>query len=472
MSDNIIKPTSPVDPDDAAYAAANAVLLQNAQKLNTPLEAAVVGPMPDVAPGENSPQGSNQAVSMIREKLERLYQDAPDTEQKIVESEIAQPRSNHQEFIYNLTNSGKNLAEIQTEWHNYYINLPDDEKYAVWQEFYELNSQTSELAATINQTDAEQKPSEADSPISATLEKARSLINATRPAQAKKALPKTNHRKTTLRKSSKPKKDDSDRRSTAEIKQQIVDKVSAGGKVKVKQHFQSLLFGLGTGALVLFIFLFSFFNEVVIAPFIQPSRTAGATPVIIDPSTFVSNGTPEVIIPKINVQIPVDYTLTTNDEAVIQQRLDSGIIHYPSTSKPGENGNAAFFGHSSHNLLHNGKYKFAFVRLHELQPGDTFYLTTKDKVYIYKVFSRKIVKPSEVSVLTDTGGKTATAALVTCDPPGTSINRLVVLGEQISPDVSTNTEPGAPPTTANIDQTAELPGNGESMWSRFWNWMF
>jgi len=184
---------------------------------------------------------------------------------------------------------------------------------------------------------------------------------------------------------------------------------------------------------VLVIFLFSFFNEVIIAPFIQPSRVAAATPIIVDANTVAPSANPEVIIPKINVEIPVSYSQTSTNESAIETALEDGIVHYPTTVKPGELGNAAFFGHSSNNIFNKGKYKFAFVLLHTLVPGDTFYLTANSKVYVYKVITKTIVPPTEVGVLGPVPGQTATATLITCDPPGTSANRLIVVGQQISP---------------------------------------
>ncbi|HEX9153408.1 MAG TPA: sortase, partial [Candidatus Saccharimonadales bacterium] len=181
--------------------------------------------------------------------------------------------------------------------------------------------------------------------------------------------------------------------------------------------------------------------------------------------------TPEVIIPKINVQIPVIYDEPSVTEASVQRALERGVIHYASTVNPGEQGNAAVFGHSSNNIFNKGKYKFAFVLLHELVPGDIFYLTYNKTVYTYKVFDKKIVPPTEVSVLGGVADKPATATLITCDPPGTSTNRLVVWGEQISPDPAG----AATPTITNTPSTAtptELPSEGPTLWSRFWNWVF
>jgi LPXTG-site transpeptidase (sortase) family protein len=141
-------------------------------------------------------------------------------------------------------------------------------------------------------------------------------------------------------------------------------------------------------------------------------------------------------------------------------------VHYPTTSLPGQNGNTAYFGHSSNNIFNPGKYKFAFVLLHEMVPGDTFYLTKDSKVYVYKVFSRTIVDPSNVGVLDPVAGHSATATLITCDPPGTSLKRLVVVGDQISPDPAANTA-AAQQAVTNIPATS-LPGNGQTLWGRWW----
>jgi LPXTG-site transpeptidase (sortase) family protein len=149
------------------------------------------------------------------------------------------------------------------------------------------------------------------------------------------------------------------------------------------------------------------------------------------------------------------------------------VVHYPTTVLPGQQGNAAFFGHSSNNIFNSGKYKFAFVLLHTLVNGDTFYLTYNDKVYVYKVISHTIVSPSDVSVLNAVPGQAATATLITCDPPGTSINRLIVVGQQISPDPSGNAVAAAPTTAATPTTPAPvLPGNGPVLFSRFTGTMY
>jgi sortase A len=378
------------------------------------------------------------AANFIRQKLDRIYAEEPNVSKEIDESKTAKPRSKHQQFMYDLSTSGKSLADIQTEWHNYYIGLPDDEKHKVWQEFYESNAHSAYYSKPTAKPAIPAAPVEAASDDGVVVGRHEPATTAAEPA---------------------------DSRSIAAIRQSIKHHVSAGGKLKAKHHIQSLLFGLGMGLLVVFVFLFGFFNEFFIAPFIQPSRTASATPIILDPASVTPSSTPEVIIPKINVEIPADYTQTSTDENVIENALQNGVVHYPNTVMPGQNGNAAFFGHSSNNIFNKGKYKFAFVLLHELVPGDTFYLTYNGKVYAYKVITKDIVDPTDVGVLGPVAGQTATATLITCDPPGTSLHRLIIVGQQISPDVSTNTKGTTAATTASTTPT-QLASNGPTLLSK------
>lgn len=388
-------------------------------------------PAPDGAPD------AKNAADIIREKVARAYQEEPDASKEMKEAAGIKTRTKHQQFMYDLSNSGKDLATIQTEWHNYYQALPDHEKHQVWQEFYESSPALH----------GPQKPAEKTSAQAVSEHKKQ----AARPPRKQAA--------------STPKKKLRDARTKEEVQAAIRHKVSAGGKLQAKHHIQSLMFGLGIGLIVIIIFLFGFFNEVFIAPFIQPGRTSADAPLIVN-TNVPANATPEVIIPKINVEIPVDYSQTSTNEADIENALEDGVVHYPTTVLPGQKGNAAFFGHSSNNIFNKGKYKFAFVLLHTLQPGDTFYLTYSSKLYAYKVISKTVVEPSDIGVLGPVPGQTATATLITCDPPGTSLHRLIVVGQQISPDPSGNSQATATTTTPTNTSATTLPGNGPTLLTR------
>lgn len=385
----------------------------------------------------NTPNNTdNDAANLIRGKLAKIYASEPDALQEEREAEIVKPRSKHQQFMFDLNHSGKNLAQIQTEWHNYYLALPDDEKHIVWQEFYASNDAANH---------ANQRPAPGAVTETEHITTARNQLGGQNQS-AKKAHEES--------------------RNTSQIQKDIRRHANrkAQSKSRARQHLQSLMFGLGIGAITVIIFLFGFFNEIIIAPFIQPARTAADTPLIVSSDTIAPSADPQVIIPKINVQIPIQFDINATDEETMQKELESGVAHYPTTAMPGQNGNSAYFGHSSNNIFNKGKYKFAFVLLHELVPGDTFYITKDSKIYAYKVFEKRIVEPNQVEILEPIPGHTATATLITCDPPGTSLRRLVIFGDQISPEVSGNTTASV---NTDIIGATQLTGNGQTLWGRF-----
>lgn len=395
------------------------------------------------------------AVALIRAKVTRAYQDEPDAVQEMAEVKNERLPSKHQQYMQELSASGKSLAEIQTAWHHYYTTLSDQEKRDVWQEFYDANQHTPYQKLFQKQAPVEsRKRAEAEPLPPAQSASARGVVVADHTPMApvqparKPVLPNT--------------------KLTRQLKHQIGDKISAQGKLKAKHHLQSLGFGLASGFIVLLVFLFTFFNEYIIAPFIQPSRNVSSTPIILGDSTVSAEAPPSVTIPKINIQIPIDFTLNTYDENVIENSLKNGAIHYPNTVLPGQNGNAAYFGHSSGNIFNSGKYFFAFTLLHDLTTGDLFYINYGGKQYAYRIFDRQVVPPTDVGVISDSRGKQATAELITCDPPGISTNRLVLWGEQISPNISTNTN--ATPAAVSGTPTA-IVGNGPTLWSKFVGWV-
>ena len=137
-----------------------------------------------------------------------------------------------------------------------------------------------------------------------------------------------------------------------------------------------------------------------------------------------------VIIPHIGqnvpiVQIPPD-TLIRRDwsalEKQIQEALRNGVVHFPGTAYPGEQGNVVITGHSSYFPWDPGRFKDVFALLHQVNVGDLVIVYHDQKKYTYQVYDKKVVKPSEISVLTQAGDTRLT--LITCTPVGTDLNRL------------------------------------------------
>lgn len=412
---------------------------------------------------------SDKAVELIRQKLAAIYRDEPDAKQELAEAlRPTEHHSRHQRHMQALHASGKTMSQIQAEWHQYYADLDDKGKHEVWQEFYSHSAQTKQQTAQpAPQPATNPNPSPTSVPVSPAINPlyarqaaatATAIPAAAQPAAA--AEPVAPFQVETK----------ADDRQPQQIQQQLRNTISSRGKLKAKHHLQSLLFGLGFGALVLVVVLFGFLNEVVIAPFIQPSRQVSATPIIVSPDSITPSDKNEVLIPKINVQIPLDFSAKSTDEKEFEAALDKGVAHYPTTALPGQNGNASFFGHSSNNIFNPGQYKFAFVLLNELVPGDTFYINYNGVAYAYQVYDKRIVEANEVSILNPVPNKAATAMLVTCDPPGTSLRRLVVWGEQVSPNPNGNVAATPPAASAADTKTSEaLPGNGPTLWGRIFN---
>ncbi len=92
--------------------------------------------------------------------------------------------------------------------------------------------------------------------------------------------------------------------------------------------------------------------------------------------------------------------------------------HFPESAQPGEEGNFAVAGHRV------SSYTDAFVNLYKVKPGDDIKVTTREKVYTYKINEVFVVDPEDVYVLEESDE--ATITLVTCTVGGKQ--RVIVKG--------------------------------------------
>ena len=106
--------------------------------------------------------------------------------------------------------------------------------------------------------------------------------------------------------------------------------------------------------------------------------------------------------------------------------LTKSIIHYKGTSVPGDLGQAVLFGHSNLPQFYSpNSYKTIFTRLPELEVGDRIEVEYDGITYDFQVTSLRIVKPDDFSVLEQYYNYRG-MRLITCVPPGTTWERLVV----------------------------------------------
>lgn len=266
--------------------------------------------------------------------------------------------------------------------------------------------------------------------------------------------------------------DDSDR--VEQLRKDVLSQVKRQAKkVRSSHHFWPIMSAAGVGLA----FLFLQFNGLLFAQveaYVSPGAFEGKNLVITDPTGSTAVGPePRLIIPKINVDMPVDFTVRTLSEPEIQKALEGGAVHYNlpgANALPGQFGNSVILGHSSNDVFAQGQYKFAFVLADHLTPGDTFYVHYNGTRYTYKVTGKKVIKPTELSAL-QIGNKKPMVTLVTCTPAGTAINRLLVYAEQINPDPSGAKAAEASDPSGSSEQQI-LPGNAPTLLERIWGLFF
>lgn len=116
-------------------------------------------------------------------------------------------------------------------------------------------------------------------------------------------------------------------------------------------------------------------------------------------------------IPKIGVENVVV-------EGVDDDSLKKGPGHYPETAFPGEAGNVVISGHRT-------TYGAPFYRVDELNTGDEITLKDASGTYKYKVTEKKVVNPTDLSVVVPSTD--ARLTLTTCHPRFSARQRLIIV---------------------------------------------
>lgn len=143
-----------------------------------------------------------------------------------------------------------------------------------------------------------------------------------------------------------------------------------------------------------------------------------------------------VIIPKIGKNIPLveikNRVLDDNNDLnnIFMKELENGVIRYPGSAKPGENGNSFIFGHSSNFPWIKGDYNDVFALLDNVSFDDEVIIYYNQKKYKYVIREKNVITPGDTSVLKRNDNK-AEITLMTCWPIGTTLNRLIVTWELV-----------------------------------------
>jgi sortase A len=249
-----------------------------------------------------------------------------------------------------------------------------------------------------------------------------------------------------------------------ELRQKLLGQVQTSArKIRRSRHFVPIIAALA----VVLIFVFLQYNRVfvaTVAAYVSPGNIDPQN-IVIDPSSDVAVDPQDtrLIIPKINVDVPVIYDIG-NDNDSQMAAMEKGVAHFAipgASSHPGEVGNTVIAGHSSNDLFDGGDYKFIFAQLEKLSPGDSIYANYKGTRYTYVITRTEVVKPNEVNKLVYATDKPV-MTLITCTPLGTALNRLLITAEQVSPDPSSA---AAAPNDTTSGSVA-IPGNSPTLLER------
>lgn len=239
-------------------------------------------------------------------------------------------------------------------------------------------------------------------------------------------------------------------------------------KTRRMRKFIPLFAGLAVALVILFLQ----YNRLIFAPimaYMSPGNVPASEIEALDPTiTQTVSADPRLIIPKLNVDVPVRYNVPLSG---IMQAMNNGVAHYRiagASAYPGEIGNFILTGHSAGDVYSSNPYKYIFSGLERLEGGDLIYVNYNSVRYTYRVAKKEVVEPTNVAALVVQTDKPL-ITLVTCTPLGTSRYRLLVTGEQISPSYEGASQESGQDIPA-IDESTALPSNEPSFFEGLWNW--
>lgn len=132
-----------------------------------------------------------------------------------------------------------------------------------------------------------------------------------------------------------------------------------------------------------------------------------------------------IVIEKINANAKVIQDVDPSSQSEYSNALAQGVAHAKGSSLPGEIGNLYLFSHSTDAPWNIVRFNAIFYLLSKLENGDRVIIFYQGRRYDYIVFDKTIASASDTHFLTDNYNKPV-LTLQTCDPPGTTLNRLVV----------------------------------------------
>lgn len=135
-----------------------------------------------------------------------------------------------------------------------------------------------------------------------------------------------------------------------------------------------------------------------------------------------------LFIPSIGANANIIKNVNAFDEISYHEALKHGIAHAEGTGLPGEGKRIYMFAHSTNSPLYFSKYNAIFYQLRLLEEGQKIFVNYNGTSHIYTVKEKLVVGANDTHWLTEPGNKEE-LVLQTCDPPGTTLRRLLIIAE-------------------------------------------
>lgn len=122
----------------------------------------------------------------------------------------------------------------------------------------------------------------------------------------------------------------------------------------------------------------------------------------------------------------------STDIPTLERDLDKGVVYYPGSVLPGQNGQIVVLGHSAPPNWPHIKHDWVFSDINNLKSGDTIVLYFNNRQYTYKVIEKSIIKRGQDVGSFGLTGKNNVLTIVSCWPPGKDYQRIAVSAELVS----------------------------------------
>ena len=137
-----------------------------------------------------------------------------------------------------------------------------------------------------------------------------------------------------------------------------------------------------------------------------------------------------IYIPKIDAKANIVPNVDAGNPTEYLKALSNGVAHAKGTNFPGGGKTIYLFSHSTDSPINIARYNAVFYLLSKLEKGDTVTVFFMDNEYEYIVENKFVASKKATQELGDDGSGEK-LVLQTCDPPGTSLNRLMVVARPI-----------------------------------------